>query len=240
MKHFFIALFSIAALTASAQKWQNIKGNGNIKTESRQVGKFTGIEDQGSFDVEITYGEGNAVEVEADENLLPVIVTKVVGNKLIISSDKSVFLSAHRLTVHVTMPTIDLISVKGSGSVTGDGGFSNSGTAHFDVSGSGSIRLSFAQLNTAEVAVRGSGSIHLMKGSVDNLNVATYGSGNVDAYDISSKNVMAKTSGSGSVKVRVTGSLTAESNGSGNVYYKGDITNVNVQSHGSGRIVKQS
>ncbi len=240
MKQLFIALFSIAALTASAQKWQNIKGNGNVKIESRQVGKFTGLEDQGSFDVEITYGESNAVEVEADENLLPIIVTKVEGTKLIVTTDKGGFSSATRLKVHVTMATIDLVSVKGSGSVSGDGGFSNSGTAHFEVGGSGSIRLSFAQFNTAEVSVRGSGSIHLMKGKVDNLNVSSSGSGSVDAYDINSKNVMAKTNGSGNVKVRVTSSLTAESNGSGNVYYKGDITNVNVKSNGSGRVVKQS
>ena len=118
MKQFFFVLLSVVTLTATGQKWQNIKGNGNIKTEERQVGNFTGIEDQGSFDVEISYGESNTVKVEADENLLPVITTKVEGSKLVVATEKGGFSSAHRLKVYVTMATIDLIAVKGSGSIS--------------------------------------------------------------------------------------------------------------------------
>lgn len=240
MKQLLFAVLALAALTTNAQKWQNVKGNGNIKTEDRQVGSFTAVENKGSFDVEISYGEPATVRVEADENILPIITTKVQDGKLVISTEKGGFNSSHRLKVYVSMTTIDGLAVRGSGNIHGAGKFVGRGTTQLEVSGSGNLKLSFSEFATVEALVRGSGNMILTDGAIGNLNAAIYGSGNIDSYATTSKNVMAKTNGSGNVKVMVTGSLIAESNGSGNVYYKGSITNVNMKSNGSGKVVKQS
>lgn len=71
MKKLLIALFALISLNTFAQKWETIKGNGQIKKETREVSKFTSLASQGSMDVKITYGNSNSIVIEADENLLP-------------------------------------------------------------------------------------------------------------------------------------------------------------------------
>jgi hypothetical protein len=71
MKKLLIVLFAFASTKSFAQKWETIKGNGQIKTETRQVNTFTSLTSQGSMNVEISYGSSNSLTIEADENLLP-------------------------------------------------------------------------------------------------------------------------------------------------------------------------
>src|SRR5205085_3408273 len=53
------------------------KGSGKIVTEKRNVSGFKGVDVGGDFQVEITAGKEFAVEIETDDNLLPLIETEV-------------------------------------------------------------------------------------------------------------------------------------------------------------------
>lgn len=239
MKKVFVLLASCAALIAVAQKkWETIKGNGNIQKENRNISTFSGIESRGIFEVDVVWAATPAVSVEADENLLPHIVTKISGSTLVITSDNYGISSSRKIQVHVAMPTITDIKLTGSGNLTAHGEFSNSGTTKLAIHGSGNIKFGFASINKLDASVSGSGNLELKEGKVDNLNATVSGSGNINAYDVVSNSVKAKTSGSGDVKVNATQSLEAWSTGSGNVYYKGGATNINMHSTGSGKVVK--
>ena len=239
MKTLFFALFAITTLAATAQKWETVKGNGNVKTESRTVGSFTAVDSRGSMNVDISYGQGNTVSVEADENLLPYIVTKVEGDKLLITtSDKAGISSKNKLVVHVTMAKVTGLAVSGSGNITGSGQFSNDNTTKLSVSGSGNMKLGFASFSAIDASVNGSGNMELTDGKTTSINASVSGSGNITAYAVESKTVKARVSGSGNVKVTASESLEAVSSGSGNVYYKGTATVVKAQSHGSGKVIK--
>ena len=238
MKKLFVALFAIITLAASAQKWETIKGNGNVKTESRTVSSYTAIDSRGSMNVEISYGESNTISVEADENLLPYIVTKVEGDKLLITTEKVGISSKNKLMVHVTMTKITGVMLSGSGNIMGSGQFSNDNTTKLSVSGSGNMKLGFATFSSIDASVNGSGNMELTDGKTNAINASVSGSGNIGAYAVESKTVKAKVSGSGNVKVTASESLEAVSSGSGNVYYKGTATVVNAQSHGSGKVIK--
>ena len=63
-----------------------VKGSGKRQTETRQVALFTSIETEGAFNVDVVCGKGLRVEVEADDNILPLITTEVSGNKLILTT----------------------------------------------------------------------------------------------------------------------------------------------------------
>lgn len=242
MKQVLITLFAFAAITAFAQKnnWKQVQGNGNIQKENRIVGAFTAVNNGGSNIVEISYGETNSVMVEADENILPIITTTVKNGTLVIGSQNgSSYSSHHRLKVYITMSRVTGIEQHGSGNIIGSGNFYNDATTDIEVHGSGNIKLGFASFTNLQTSVHGSGNIELTAGKVENLDAATNGSGNLVAYAISSKNVKARTSGSGNVKVAPLTSLVAETSGSGNVYYKGSLSDINAKSSGSGKIVKQ-
>ena len=90
MKKLLFAFFALVSLNLSAQPWKTVKGDGNLKKETREVSNFASLSSRGSIDVQISYGTSNSIQVEADENLLPYIETKVENGQLIIQPKKNI------------------------------------------------------------------------------------------------------------------------------------------------------
>ena len=88
MKKLLIALFALISLNSFAQRWETIKGNGQVKKETREVSNYTSLASQGSMDVRIDYGNSNSVMIEGDENLIPYIETKCRKRKAINQDQK--------------------------------------------------------------------------------------------------------------------------------------------------------
>ncbi len=98
------------------------------KKESREVGAFTSLASGGPMEVKLSYGNSNSISVEADENLLPYIETTVSDGKLTIKTSKNKNLKPKsKMTVYVSMTTISSLQLSGSGSINGDGNFTNDG-----------------------------------------------------------------------------------------------------------------
>ena len=87
MKTIFVLLLTTISLNTFAT-CETIQGNGNLKKETRNASGYTGIELQGSMDVQVDYGSSNSIIVEADENLLPYIETEVENGNLKIRQKK--------------------------------------------------------------------------------------------------------------------------------------------------------
>src|SRR5688500_5437256 len=64
------------------------KGSGHIASESRDVSGFKSIDVGSVFQVEITLNEEYGVELEADDNLLPLIRTEVRNGILVIKAEE--------------------------------------------------------------------------------------------------------------------------------------------------------
>jgi hypothetical protein len=104
-----ILVVAIVALlfTSCKQVFEGIKGNGNVQTEQRKISEsFTKISVSRGLEVIVEQGNLVKVEVEADENLLKHITTKVENGTLVVSSDENIY-SAEKEVVRVTMPTIE-------------------------------------------------------------------------------------------------------------------------------------
>ncbi len=239
MKKLLITLLALGSLNSFAQKWETIKGNGQVKKETRTVSDFTSLASHGSMDVQISYGDSKSVVVEADENLLPYIETSVENGKLSIKPKKNVNLkSSSKMIVHVSMTKINSLQLSGSGNVDGEGAFTNDGKTEIALSGSGNIKLGFESFKDLELSISGSGNIDLKSNKTNNISASISGSGNIDCSSISSSDVSAKISGSGNVKVYANNSIDAKISGSGNVYYKGNASNIISKAVGSGKVLK--
>lgn len=239
MKRLLISLFVLISLNSFAQPWETIKGNGQIKKETREVSNYTSLTSQGSMDVQITYGNSNSVVVEGDENLLPYIETSVENSKLTIKSKKNVNLkSTSKIIVRVSMTKINSLQLSGSGNINGSGAFTSDGKTDIGVSGSGNLKLDFDSFKDLDLSVSGSGNIDLKSSETNSINAKVSGSGNIDCSSISSKDVEAKLSGSGNIKVYANNSIDAKISGSGNVYYKGNAQNISQKVNGSGKVLK--
>ena len=239
MKKLLIVLFAFASTKSFAQKWETIKGNGQIKTETRQVNTFTSLTSQGSMNVEISYGSSNSLTIEADENLLPYIETTVEDGKLTIKPKKNVNLkSTSRMVVHVSMTKVKSLKLSGSGNMNGNGSFTNDDKTDVSVSGSGNLNFKFDTFKDLDIAVSGSGNIDLKGNATNSITAQISGSGNIDCSGIRSNDVDAKISGSGNVKVYAQNSIDAKISGSGNVFYKGDALKISSKVAGSGKVLK--
>lgn len=196
-----------------------VKGNGNSRSEQRNLGTAKKIKAQGSMDVEISQGP-SSIRVEADENILPYIITKMDNGYLVIKQkNNSSITSENPIKVYVTTEELEDVFVSGSGSVVGIGKFTGSNRMHLKVSGSGNIDLT---VNTPEMDadISGSGTITLA-GETRNADFSISGVGDCNADGLQSENVKVKVSGSGNAKVFAGATLDVRVSGVGNVSYKG-------------------
>ncbi len=239
MKKLLFVLFAFVSINSFAQNWETIKGNGQVKKETRELSNFTSLSSQGSMNVQIAYGNSNSVIIEADENLLPYIETTVEDGKLSIRSKKNVNIkSSSKMNVYVSMTKINSLQLSGSGNIKGSGAFTNDSKTDIAVSGSGNLTLNFDTFKDLDLSVSGSGNMDLKGNGTNTLSAHISGSGNIDCSNISSNDVDAKISGSGNVKVYASNSIDAKISGSGNVFYKGNATKINSKVAGSGKVLK--
>ena len=239
MKKLLILILVLTCSHVFAQPWKTVRGNGNLKTETRTVADFSSLSSHGPIDVKIAYGNSNTIEIEADENLLPLIKTNVEDGKLIIQPEKNMNLrSGSKMVVRVSMTKIKMLQLSGSGNIDGNGSFSADEKTQIVISGSGNINLSSATFEDLSLGISGSGNIIVKGGSSNSVSISVSGSGNVDCSDIVAKNVEVKISGSGNAKVNANKKLVANISGSGNVFYKGSAADVSTRVAGSGKAIK--
>jgi len=223
----------IYSLLLTAFTLGNVFAQKTIDAES-----FTSISLKTSATVYVTQGNTFKVELEGDDDALEDADVFVRGDKLIIDSDDDWSWfgnSGNDLTVHVTCPKLNGVSVSGSGKLYAKGKFT---TDELDLSVSGSGRMELdADASDTYASVSGSGRIYL-KGSTGNIKVSVSGSGRINGEDFKARECKASISGSGSCEIYVEESLDVRISGSGSVYYGGNPDHVDSHTSGSGRVKK--
>jgi hypothetical protein len=124
--------------------------------------------------------------------------------------------------------------------VSGSGDIKLKGSCQsFDsnVSGSGKVSIEGPISGKAVVSVSGSGRV-MASGSAQQMNATISGSGKVLAADLEVSKCDVRISGSGDVEINVKDALDANISGSGSVSYKGNPSQLNSHSSGSGHVRK--
>lgn len=229
----FLIVFCIGLLSASCQL-SNIKGNGNIVTENRSIKNTSNIRVMGSINVELVADSSAKVEVVADENLLPYILTQPEEDWLIIKNKENVRLhSEQKIKVIVHTYSLEAVEVLGSGNLKGSGKFENPSQILMRVAGTGSIQLA---LHTPKVKadITGVGNIYV-SGETKNLSVQITGTGSFKGENLLSETADVDISGTGNAHVFADSLLNAEITGTGKIYYKGNAK-INSKITGTGKL----
>jgi len=237
MKKLFGFLFILLVVFSSCRfiTGQRIRGNGNVRTETRSPGSFKSVASHGSFDVFVSSGE-QAVKIEAEENLLPYIETYVEGYTLHVETKDNYWLSpGHKVKIFVSSPDYESIRSYGSGDIIGESKITNSSKLELGVNGSANIKMDVdaPEINTE---TNGSGDIFL-RGETKSFEGEIHGSGNIKALDLKSGDATIKIYGSGDADVFADEKLDVHVAGSGDVTYKGNAQ-VSSSIAGSGRVKK--
>lgn len=189
-------------------------GSGNLITETRDVSDFDEIVLLGSGDVIVSVTGTESLEIEAEDNIMPLLTSDVVDGRLELGQTESITTS-RGITYTITAAQLVGVTIKGSG----------------DINGTDIDAISF------EAAIEGSGNIDIT-GTSDDLTVRIEGSGEVDGRDLTSATGTVTIDGSGSAVVNVTDDLTVTINGSGDVEYMGDPV-LNQTINGSGSVSRR-
>ena len=230
-----LIVFWFTCFASCIDMGKRVNGNGRVTTENRSVNSTNRIKVLGSMDVILNEGP-SGVKVEADENIIPYILTDVHDDWLEIRTENHVNLNSHNgIKVYVSTPSVNSIKISGSGNVNGTEKLYTRDKVDFSVSGSGDITCN---INAPEVnaSISGSGNINL-GGETKDVSVHITGGGDYDGRNLKAENARVNITGSGDVNLFADASLNVKVTGSGSVRYRGNPT-ISQKIVGSGSVEK--
>jgi hypothetical protein len=194
-----------------------IRGSGIGVTEERTVADFDRIDVGGSWEVTVEVGGEKRVEVEADDNLIGYVQTRVENGSLKVTTSKGNFSFRSGPELRVTVPSLSGITLAGSSEA----------------------RVTGVQAEHFEAHVAGSADL-TVSGRADDLTASVSGSGTLSLFGLEARNATVTVSGSGDANIVALESLNANVSGSGDVRYRGDPPRTNTSVSGSGTITRRN
>jgi hypothetical protein len=231
VKNLSTVLFTVVILFASCSVLGE-RGNGNVQKQERKVAAFNAIEVSGAFDVFLSQGATQSVVVEADENLLPLIRTEVIGNTLKIDNNKPIH-NPKCMKVYITVTDLKRIEVSGAVDLQTQTKLTFTELA-LNISGATDATLDIA---VQKLEISSSGGCNLkLSGMANRVDLDVSGAVDIRAYDLLAESVSLDISGAGEAQINVTKELNADISGAATVRYKGNPAKVDTSISGAGSI----
>lgn len=210
-----------------------LSGSGVVVTENRSVGSFHALEARQGFDVQIREGDRVEVQIEADDNVIRDVITKVDDDgTLHIGVDHNRLMNVH-LKAFVTYQKLDEIHTSSGANVTGTGTLKTNQLDLHASSGSG-IELDVdAPAVSAQVS---SGSNMKLRGRTKNYEVDASSGGDIDSGELLSENAVAHASSAGDIHLHASVTLDAHASSGGSIHFRGKPTKVTQESNSGGSV----
>lgn len=190
-----------------------IKGNGNKSTDKRTLSSFSRLSVDIAADIEFIGANNYRLEVSGDENIVPLITSKVSNDTLLIKSDQS-FSTQKKLHIKIYgSPTLSAVTIDGSSD----------------------IKLAGLKGDTLTVKLDGSGSL-IAEGSVQSLILDINGSGDANTRKLQADSVSIYVGGAADVVITANKKLNIAIDGAGDVVYYGNPGLINKEIDGAGDI----
>ena len=195
-KSIYLILTCLITITAFHSGFSQIKGNGDVVIEERNVSEFTEIEVGGIFTVIVKQGLKQTVMLETDSNLSDKIKTDVIGGKLNISSTE--IKSSTKLQIFIEVKNIESIESGGASLVKSEGVL-KSDKLELLAGGASQINLT---IETKDLKTTVSGSaIIILDGNAENNEIDISGVGFLNASKLITNITSGDLSGAGKAKV---------------------------------------
>lgn len=234
---FLFIIISVMLGSCMIDGWDHrISGNGNVVEETRDVSGFTGVHVSSGIDVYLTEGNEFEVTVEADENLMEVILTELKGDMLVVKTDRVNIRRARSKKVYVTLPELTELKISSAGDCEGKTPFT-CGDLNLGISSAGDLSL-YVEAERITLDISSSGDARIA-GSTNILDVILSSAGDLNAFDLVANKVDVNVSSAGDARVHATKEISMNVSSAGNIYYKGDARVVHSHSSSAGDIIKR-
>lgn len=218
MKRTVCLLALVVAMTGCGKlmKWSgnHLVGSGVVKTEKRDVGAFNSVDVSGAYEVEIACQKQPGLEVEGDDNVLPLVQTYVKNGTLYISNERS-FNVKRPVKVRIATANLEGLSTSGASQVTLIG------------------------VKNDQLVIETSGASKInATGETKTLDIESSGASKVDVRELHAARVKVSLSGAGYANVYASEEVNADVSGAASVTYYGEPKIVNKSVSGAGSINK--
>jgi hypothetical protein len=211
----------------------SIKGNGKVVKEERRVSNFAGIRVSAGMNVYISQDSVQKVVVEADENLLEAIETRIEDNNLIITVTENIR-EAKSKKVLVSVHDLNEISAIAGSIVFIEDAFRSEDLKVSSVAGS-SLNLNLITNSLVAKAVAGSNI--LLKGISDKAELKATAGANIKAKDLKAQTGIAKANSGSNIWLTVVNEIDANANTGGNIYFYGNPATKYVKNSSGGNTI---
>lgn len=250
---FLLIGVSYSMLRAHGTNGPSSPGSRLVATESRPLAKAVAKVDlSGPVNLTLRQGPTPSIDVRGEQRLMANIDTSIDGDVLHIGPRGILLRHRTPIEVTVTLPSLESLSINGSGEHTVSGfsgdhldvALDGSGSMKFNgryreitaaVHGSGDLELTGGTSDTVDAAVIGSGRLTLV-GASRELRAELRGSGDLDARHLRADEVTLVQQGSGDCAVYARKRLHAELTGSGEARVYGNPEEHAVSRNGSGTV----
>lgn len=210
-----------------------IKGNRNVVSEERSIrSDFEIINVQQGINLYITQGKPTNISVEADENIIELLITEVKNNELNIYFEKNVNQAKAR-NVYLTTESISKIKASSGASVKSENTI-QAETLELDSSSGSSMKI---RANANDIkSESSSGSSITIIGKSNSLTANSSSGSSINAKELKTVNAIAKAGSGANIDVNVTGKLTASASSGGDIDYEGSPESIDKKATSGGSI----
>ncbi|HKO98977.1 MAG TPA: head GIN domain-containing protein [Pyrinomonadaceae bacterium] len=207
-------LLSVLTIGCHHGMMSQVSGSGNRQKQKRDVASFTSISTEGAFHIEVVAQQQPSLEIEADDNILPLIGTDVSNNVLQIKPKKG-YSASQPVIIKIGVANLE--------------GFSADGAGKVDVTGLNNEKF--------ELEVNGAPSVNV-SGETKLVRINTSGAATIDTSKLRATRAVVESKGVSQVEVRAAEHLDVTVSGPSNVVYSGDPV-VNQTINGPGSVQKK-
>ncbi len=213
------------------------RASGAIVTETRDVTGFNAIEVSYPAQVYVTQGDSVSVEIEAQEDVLPGLKTRVRNDRLEIfyKVDEGDHINPTKpVKINIVVTVLKNVDFESAGELTIEG--LKADQFNVSISGAGNLKLNDISVQGLFVTLSGAGSM-TAAGAADDFRLIISGFGSFSGKDLHTQTADVNLSGAGSATIWVDDQLDATISGAGSVNYYGS-PRVSRQVRGVGSVSK--
>jgi hypothetical protein len=215
-KTLLLVIAAFGFLLTGCKFERGLAGSGVRKTEKRDVKSFSAIDTTGSYTIDVTCQKPAGVEVDADDNILPLIKTEVRDGILFVSNDQP-YHSSKTVTLRITVPDLNSVANHGAG------------------------QIKIVDANSSDLKIDSTGAASVeAAGTAKSIQISSTGAGEIDTSKLHAEKAKVEVSGAASVDVYASEQLDVNVSGAGNVNYSGNPKTVNKHVSGIGSVSPSS
>jgi predicted small secreted protein len=211
----FVVLLPVLCAGCHRGFGADVKGSGKRVTQKREVGSFTSIKTEGAFNVEVVCQKNQGIEIEADDNILPLISTEVSNNVLRLKPTSS-YSADDPPAIKISVPNIEA----------------------FSADGAGKIQILGVNNDKLQVSLNGAPTL-TASGTTKMIGIDTNGAAKVDTHNLRAQHAIVDSKGVSKVDLGISNQLDVNVSGPSHVTYSGDPI-VNKTIHGPGKVEKRN